>query len=142
MSTTVSYNFFTVINQQQGRDGTISLTYTLNNDGSISGATFTYTAPAGNAQGPYPVDFGTGTTSPYTGSCNMTPPTYQPLNVAGQGNYKSGSMTFDTSANATYPLAGTFSPNAAGIAADPGDLSWDASAGDGVPVAGVKKAAG
>jgi hypothetical protein len=139
MSTTVSYNFFTVINQQQSRDGSISLTYTLNNDGSISNATFTYTGPNAGAQGPYPATF-TGTTSPYPGTCSMAPPTYQPLNVVGQGSYKSGTMTLDTSANATYPLSGVFK-QAAGINADPGDLNWDASAGSNLPVE-AKKAAG
>jgi hypothetical protein len=137
MSTTVSYNFFTVINPQQGRDGTISLTYTLNNDGSISDASFTYTGPGPNGvtQGPFTVTF-TGTASPYSGTCTMSPP----LNIVSQGSYKSGTMTLDTS-GVLYPLVGVFQTKA-GIGADPGDLSWDAGTGDGVPVAGAKKAAG
>jgi hypothetical protein len=139
MSTTVNYNFFTVINAQQTRDGEISLTYTLNNDGSISNASFTYTGPNSGAQGPYPVTF-TGTASPYSGTCSMAPPTYQPLNIEGQGSYKSGTMTLDTSANATYPLSGVFK-QAASLIADPTDLAWDASTGVGFPK-DAKKAAG
>lgn len=140
MASTPNYNFFKVVGATHTKSGVIVLTYTLNNDGTITGATFTYTDDStGNPQGPYPVDFGTGTASPYTGSCNMTPPAYQPLNIGGV--YKSGSMTFDTSANATYPLSGTFSTSAAGIAADPTDLAWDASTGVGFPK-DAKKAAG
>jgi len=137
MSTTVSYNFFIVVGTSHTKDGNISLTYALNNDGSISSATFTYSNPG--AQGPYPVTF-TGTASPYSGTCSMAPPTYQPLNVIGQGSYKSGTITLDTSANATYPLSGVFK-QAASPTADPGDLSWDAGTGDGLP-AEAKKAAG
>jgi hypothetical protein len=108
-------------NGGQQKDGQIELKGTLNNDGTITGATLTYAKdnnPTNNQT--ITVTF-TGTAAPYSGTCSIA--NGQPLNVPGQGSYKGGSFTYN--ATATPPLAGTFTKDA--IAGTPGDLSWDAT---------------
>src|SRR5260370_24913066 len=101
MSTFGPNNFEVTSNPGKPKIGQLSLTYTLNGDGTITGASFTYQQNPG--QPPlqtYNVTF-SGTSAPYAGAINpatMSPP----LNIPGEGHYISGSLSF--SPPTTNPL--------------------------------------
>jgi hypothetical protein len=108
-------------------EGTITLTYTLSTSGGpITDASFTYsnqdqTPPT---QGPFTVTFtGPDSGGNYSGTTSMSPP----LNIQGEGEFKSGTMTFNPTANT---LNGNFSSNAGGPPGDD-DITWQAGTGEG-----------
>jgi hypothetical protein len=109
--------------------GTLYLTYTLNSDGTITGASFTYQQNPGLPPlQTYNVDF-SGSTAPYSGSLNPTTMS-PPLNVPGEGNYKSGTLNFTpptTSPVTAGSLTGTFS-TAPGITTTDDNITWEADA--------------
>jgi len=141
MSTFGPNNFQVTSNATKPKIGTLSLTYTLNTDGTITGASCTDRKNAG--QPPlqtYNVTF-SGTSAPYAGVPNpstMDPP----LNVPGEGNYKSGSLSFSPpTTNPVFAgaLTGSFG-TAPSVAGDDPDINWEADAGTGDPEATRKGA--
>ena len=140
MSTFGPHNFQVTSNSAKPKIGTLSLTYTLNVDGTITGASFTYQKNPG--QPPlqtYNATF-SGNCAPYSGTPNpatMSPP----LNVPGEGNYKSGSLSF-TPPTTNPVTAGTLTGNfseADTITDDDPDISWESDAS--VPLPMGQKAA-
>ena len=144
MSITFGPNKFLVTsNASKPKIGTLSLEYTLNPDGTITGAKFTYQQNPG--QPPlqtYDVTF-SGTSAPYTGHPNPT--TMSPkLNIPGEDQYQSGTLNFSPPTPNTTPpflgsLTGSFSTST-GIAGIDPDITWEADSGTGDPEAARKGA--
>ena len=132
------------VNSNPGKPkiGTLYLTYTLNSDGTITGASFTYQQnPDNPPDQTYNVTF-SGTAAPYAGSLNPTTMS-PPLNVPGEGNYKSGTLSFTpptTNPDTAGTLTGTFS-TAPGLTDTDDNITWEADAST-VPVPMSQTAAG
>ena len=118
------FNFEITSESAKPKTGQLSLTYTIDQYGAISGASVTYTAPNGNSQS-FNVTF-TGTSAPYPGTL-----TDQPLqnawNVPQQGAYKYGSFSFSPPTT-TPPTNGTFTGTISKdpLAGDVDTIGWEA----------------
>jgi hypothetical protein len=136
MSTFGPNNFEITSNANKPKIGQLSLTYTLNNDSTITNASVTYTPPAGNGNSEtFNVTF-TGTQAPYSGV-----PSTQPIpnnwNVPGEGAYKYATFSFTPPANGA---AGTFTGQASKSEITEDDtIAWEADSSTQLP-AGSKAA--
>ena len=92
MSTFGPFNFEVTSNSAKPKIGQLTLTYTLNTNGTITDASVSYTPPNGNNGDTFDVTF-SGTTAPYSGV-----PTTEPIsgnwNVPGEGAYKYATFSF------------------------------------------------
>jgi len=121
--TTGDYPFQITSQSAKPKVGGLSLTYTVNNDGTISSASAVYNPANGNNSQTIPLTF-SGTAAPYTAV-----PTTQPIpngwNVPNQGVFFYASFTFS-------PPAGTFTGTLTGSASKdplPGtvdNITWEA----------------
>jgi hypothetical protein len=121
--TTGSFPFQVTSEASKPKVGTLVLTYTLNGDGTITGASILYDPGNGNSTQTILITF-TGTAAPYSGV-----PTTQPIpnnwNVPGQGAYKYATFSFS-------PPAGTFTGTFTGSASknplplDTTTITWEA----------------
>ena len=134
MSTFGPFPFEVTSNAAKPKIGTLTLTYTLDTDGSISDASVTYSTPppppGGHTQS-FDVTF-SGTAAPYSGV-----PTTQPIphnwNVPQQGAYKYATFLFS-------PPAGTFTGTFTGQASknplplDTDTITWEADPAVPLPI--------
>jgi hypothetical protein len=120
------FPFQVTSNAAKPKIGTLSLTYTLNDNGTITGASITYLQDPGKPPIQTKQVTFMGASAPYTGFPN--PPTMNPpLHVPQEGEYQSGSLTFTpptTNPLNKGSLTGSFSETA--ITDDDPDISWEA----------------
>jgi hypothetical protein len=121
--TTGSFPFQVTSEANKPKVGTLVLTYTLNGDGTITGASILYDPGNGNSTQTIAITF-SGTAAAYSGV-----PTTQPIpnnwNVPNQGAYKYATFLFS-------PPAGTFTGTFTGqaskdpLAATSDTITWEA----------------
>jgi len=123
MSTFGPFNFEVTSNASKPKIGQLTLTYTLNADGSITGASVYYQPPSGNDTSNFNVTF-TGTTSPYSGNDDPDPIPNN-WNVPGEGAYKHASFLFTPpTATSGGTLTGTATKDS--IKKDDPSINWEA----------------
>jgi hypothetical protein len=123
MSTFGPFNFEVTSNASKPKIGQLTLTYTLNGDGSITGASVDYTPGNGSSDSSFGVTF-TGTTSPYSGNNNPDPIPGN-WNVPGEGAFKHASFVFSPP---TVSTGGTLTGTAtkSSIKKDDTSINWEA----------------
>jgi len=129
--TTGSFPFQVTSEASKPKVGTLVLTYTLNEDGTITGASILYDPGNGNSTQTIAITF-SGTVAPYSGV-----PTTQPIphnwNVPQQGAYKYATFLFS-------PPAGTFTGTFTGQASknplplDTDTITWEADPAVPLPI--------
>jgi hypothetical protein len=121
------FPFQVTSNSAKPKIGTLTLTYTLNDNGTITGASFTYVQDPGKPPSQTKQVTFMGACAPYTGFPN--PPTMNPpLHVPQEGNYQTASLSFTpptTNPVTAGTLTGRFS-EADTITDDDPDISWEA----------------
>lgn len=121
--TTGSFPFEVTSEASKPKVGTIVLTYTLNGDGTITGASILYDPGNGGNTQTIAITF-SGTAAPYSGV-----PTTEPIpnnwNVPGQGAYKYATFSFTPPAGSN---TGTFTGSASNkpLAAASDTINWEA----------------
>jgi hypothetical protein len=119
------FPFQVTSNAAKPKIGTLMLTYTLYDNGTITGASFTYLQDPGKPPIQTKQVTFMGASAPYTGFAN--PPTMNPpLHVPGEGEYQSASFSFTPPTASPLnagSLTGSFS-EADTITDDDPDISW------------------
>jgi hypothetical protein len=133
-----AFPFEVTSNSNKPKIGSLQLTYTLNDDGSITNANLVYNPPNNGTTQAIPVTV-TGTSAPYTGS-GTTEPLDPPWNVPGEGNYKYLQFSFTPPSNG---VNGTWTGQASKdpITAGSDSITWEADSST-TQVPGKKNVAG
>lgn len=122
--TTGSFPFQVTSEASKPKVGTLVLTYTLNGDGTITGASILYDPGNGDKSQTIGIAFGAMTAAPYSGEASPKPIPHN-WNVPQQGAYKYATFLFS-------PPAGTFTGTFTGQASknplplDTDTITWEA----------------